>query len=174
MDAPDPQTEATLAVLLIYLGLADGALKLQSSSELPGLGRDLLLYAIAAGMLLHALRDGRPLTVPPLTAALSRSSPVVLVQLANPGNGSLLHRVEASLRQHLQFIPLFFIGYAVLRSTRRLRTSLLLLALSATVNGVVSSIQLGLSPAELASWGPGYDGLIHGTTGNSPRTKLRR
>ncbi len=163
--------EVALAVLLVYLGLADGALKLQSSSELPGLGRDLLLYAIAAGMLLHAVRAGRPLAAPPLTAWVVAFIAVVLVQLANPGNGSLLHSV-ASLRQHLEFVPLFFIGYAVLRSTRRLRTFFLLLALLATVNGVVSSFQLGLSPEELASWGPGYDGLIHGTTGNSPRTSF--
>ena len=163
--------EIALVVLLIYLGLADGVLKLTSSSELPGLGRDLLLYAIAAGMLLQAFRAGRTLTLPPLTGWVVAFVGVVLVQLANPGNGSWLHSV-ASLRQHLEFIPLFFIGYAVLRSTRRLRTLFLLLALLATVNGIVSSAQLGLTPEELAAWGPGYDGLIHGTTGNSPRTSF--
>ena len=94
-------------------------------------------------MLLHAFRAGRTLTLPPLTGWVVAFVGVVLVQLANPGNGSWLHSV-ASLRQHLEFIPLFFIGYAVLRSTRRLRTLFLLLALLATVNGIVSSAQLGL------------------------------
>ena len=35
-----------------------------------------------------------------------------------PFRGSLIHPV-ASLRQHLEFIPLFFIGYAALRSAER-------------------------------------------------------
>src|SRR3954465_13842962 len=41
----------TLGVLLLYLGLLDGFLKLRTGSQLTTLGRDLLLYAIVGGAL---------------------------------------------------------------------------------------------------------------------------
>lgn len=150
-----------LAVLLLYIGLVDGVLKLQSSSELPGLGRDLLFYAIAIGMLVRLVLRRRSAELPPLSAWVLAFSAVVLVQLANPGNGSLLHSV-ASLRQHLEFVPLFFIAFTVMRSTSRLRAFFLLLALVGAVNGVVGSVQLGLSPEQLSAWGPGYERLLNG------------
>jgi hypothetical protein len=87
---------------------------------------------------------------------------VAIVQVANPGDISVLHAV-ASLRQHLEFVPLFFFGYVVLRSQRRLAGFLTLLLAAAAANGVADIIQSGLSPAQLGSWGPGYHGLEFGT-----------
>ena len=43
--------ELTLAVLVLYLGLADGYVKLKLNTSYATLGRDLLLYAIAFGAL---------------------------------------------------------------------------------------------------------------------------
>lgn len=162
-----------LAVLLLYMGLADGALKLQSSSELPGLGRDLLFYAIAIGMLVPMIVRRRPVKLPPLSAWVLVFVAVVAVQLFNPDNGSLVHSV-ASLRQHLEFVPLFFIAYSVMQTATRLRGFFVLLALVGAVNGVVGSIQLGLSPEQLSAWGPGYSNLINGdpSGGISPRTAV--
>lgn len=157
-----------LAVLLVYLGLIDGVLKLQSTSEIPGLGRDIMIYAIAVGMLVRAVVARRPLSFPPLTGWIVAFTATVLVQLLNPANGSLIHSI-ASTRQHLEFIPLFFVAYAVMRSMSRVRCFLLLLAVVAALNGIVSIVQLGLSPEQLAAWGPGYEGLISGETG-APRT----
>jgi hypothetical protein len=68
-----------------------------------------------------------------------------------------------SLRQHLEFVPLFFLGYAVLRSDRRVAGFLWLLVAVAAMNGIADLVQSGLSPNQLASWGPGYAGLEHGT-----------
>lgn len=154
--------EVTLAVLLLYLGLFDGVLKLKTGSELATLGRDVLLYAVALGVLARAILRKERLTAPPLLFGVLAWVAVCLVQLANPANVSLLH-AAAGLRQHLEFVPLFFLGYMVLRSERRLAGLFLLLIAVAAVNGIVSLIQWQLTPDQLAGWGPGYSSLVFGT-----------
>ena len=162
--------EWALAVLLVYLGLCDGVLKLSVSpgNELPGLGRDLLLYAVAVGMVVRGIVKKEPLQAPPMTAWVLAFVAVVLVQLLNPDNWSTAHSF-ASLRQHLEFVPLFFIAYTIMRSERRLRAFLVLILAVAAVNGAVSLVQFNLSPEQLASWGPGYEDLIMGDSA-APRT----
>jgi hypothetical protein len=154
--------ETTLAVLLLYLCLLDGVVKLASGSSIATLGRDALLYAITIGAVLRTILRRTPLKVPPFAGFVIAWVAVCAMQLANPADTSLTHAV-ASLRQHLEFVPLFFFGYFVLRSQRRLAGLLLLLLVAAAANGVVDLIQTGLSPAQLASWGPGYAGLEGGT-----------
>jgi hypothetical protein len=155
--------ELALAVVLLYLGLVDGYLKLSvpAGNELPGLGRDALLYAVAIGMLVRNVVKRQPLELPPLTAWVIAWLAVVLVQLLNPDNWSTLHSV-ASVRQHLEFVPLFFIAYSVMRTKQRLRVFMVLLLLVAAVNGAVSLVQFNMSPDQLAGWGPGYADLIDG------------
>lgn len=154
--------EITLAVLLLYLGLLDGLVKLTSGSNLATLGRDVLLYAIVLGAIVRIILRRTPLRLPPLTGLVLAWVAVCLMQVANPADASVVHAV-ASLRQHLEFVPLFFFGYFVLQSKRRLIGLLLLLLLVAAANGIVSLIQSGMSPAQMSSWGPGYAGLAHGT-----------
>ena len=149
-------------VLLLYLALADGVLKLATGSELATLGRDALLYAIVIGALARLLAKGEPLPLPPLSAWVIAFCAVALIQLANPESHGLGHSL-ASLRQHLEFVPLFFIGYAVLQSERRMRNFLILLVAVTAANGVVSYVQSGLTPEQIAAWGPGYAERIHGT-----------
>src|SRR3712207_4972916 len=48
-----------LSVLLLYLGLLDGFLKLRTGSELMTLARDVLLAALVAGVLLRRSRSER-------------------------------------------------------------------------------------------------------------------
>jgi hypothetical protein len=164
--------ELALALVLIYLGLVDGFLKLSvpTGNELPGLGRDALLYAVAIGMLVRSVVKRQPLELPPLTAWVIAWLAVVLVQLLNPDNWSTLHSV-ASLRQHLEFVPLFFIAYSIMRTKRRLRAFMILLLLVAAVNGAVSLVQFNMSPSQLAGWGPGYADLIEGGQ-QAPRTAV--
>ena len=45
--------EHTLAVLMVYLGIADGYLKLKTGSSVMTLGRDALLYAIVIGAMVR-------------------------------------------------------------------------------------------------------------------------
>jgi hypothetical protein len=159
-----------LAVLLLYLGLLDGFLKLHApvGNELPGLGRDLLVYAIAIGMLVPAILQRKRLELPPMTAWVLLFVGLVLVQLLNPANGSLLHSV-ASLRQHIEFVPLFFIGYTIVRSKERLRTFMMLVLVLAAVNALVGAVQFNMSPEQIANWGPGYRDLIFGESSGAPR-----
>lgn len=161
--------ERTLAVLLVYLGCVDGVLKLSSGSNTATLGRDALLYAIVLGALARMCLRRTQVALPPYAGFVLAWIAVCVIQVANPAGVSILHSVT-SLRQHVEFVPLFFFGYLVLRSKPRLHTFLLLLVLVAAVNAVVSLIQSGLSPSQLASWGPGYRNLALGTATSASRT----
>jgi hypothetical protein len=152
----------TLAVLLLYLGLLDGVAKLSSGSTLATLGRDVLLYAIVLGAAVRIILRKTRLTVPPFTGLVLAWVAVCVMQLANPVNASFLH-AATGLRQHLEFVPLFFFGYFVLRSERRLVALLALLLVIAAANGVVSIVQTSIGVNGLAKWGPGYASLVHGT-----------
>jgi hypothetical protein len=153
--------EKPLVVFLLYLGLLDGYLKLRTNSNIITLGRDALLYAIAVGLLARAMIRRQPLHLPPLSGWVLAFVAVVLAQLANPNNIGTQHTIGA-LRPHLEFIPLFFIGYAIMQSAARLRAFLLVMLIVAAGNGIVGVIQLNLTPQQLSSWGPGYRDRISG------------
>ena len=160
--------EWSLAILMLYVGLADGFLKLSTGSSQVTLVRDLLLYAIAAGALIRmAVRREQP-ALPPLTGWVVAWLVVIGVQLANPENSTLMHSL-ASVRPHAEWVPLFFLGYVVMRSRARIRGFLMLLVVIAAVNGVVGLVQLNLTPDQLSSWGPGYEKAINGEASVSQR-----
>lgn len=161
--------EWPLAVLGLYLGLLDGFLKLSISSSFVTLGRDFLLYGIVLGFLARAALKGQTLARPPLVGWVLAYTAIVLVQLFNPGNAGIGHSLSA-LRPHLEFVPLFFFGYAVMRTTQNLRRFFVILLVCASANGIVSVVQSGLTPEQLSSWGPGYSARINGTGDVSSRT----
>jgi hypothetical protein len=156
------RVEVTLAILMVYLGVLDGYLKLKTNSQASTLGRDLLLYAIAAGVLVRAVVAKQRLQLPPLSGWVIAWTAVILVQLFNPSNGTWSHSI-AALRPHLEFIPLFFLGYTVMRTKARLRGFLVLLLVITAVNAVAGFIQFNQTPEQLAAWGPGYASRINGT-----------
>jgi hypothetical protein len=129
----------TLSVFLLYLGLVDGFLKLRTGSSLATLGRDVLLYAIAGGGLVRLILRGAPVRLPRLTAIVAIWVMAVVVQIFNPAVPSITHAV-VSVRQHIEFVPLFFLGYAVVRTERRLLGMLALLLVAASANGLVSRL----------------------------------
>ncbi len=156
--------EWSLVILMVYLGLADGYLKLSTNSSHITLVRDLLLYAIVIGALVRMAMRREAVRWPPLSGWVIAWVVVVLIQVANPDNGTLRHSVE-SIRPHAEWVPLFFLGYLVMRSNVRLRAFLLLLVAIAAINGVVSLVQANLTTEQLASWGPGYSKAIEGEEG---------
>src|SRR4051794_33869147 len=164
-----PRTDRSLALLFLYLALAAGVIRLATGTSQLTLIRDLMLYAIVFGVVVRGLVRGAPLEPPPLTAWVVAFVAVVLVQLANPADGPLQHSV-ASLRPHLEWVPLFFLGYLVMRNARRLRVFLVLMLVVATLNGIVNVVQLNLSVDQFAAWGPGYSQRLHGTDGLSGRS----
>ena len=164
-----PNYALTLAALLLYLGLADGVLKLLLDNDVATLGRDVLLYSIVCGALARLAIDKRQIKLPPLTGYVLAFVVVVLVQIFNPGTDGLTRGLAAT-RPHLEFVPLFFFGYLIMRDQRRLRWFLLLMCVIAAANGIVGLIQFNLTPGQLAAWGPGYAELINGTGDVAGRT----
>jgi hypothetical protein len=161
--------ERTLAVLALYLGLFDGFLKLKTGSTVATLGRDVLLYSIAAGALVRLLLRRRPVHMPKLSVAVIVWVVICLAEVLNPVVPSITHAL-AGVRQHIEFVPLFFLGYAVMRSERRLMGLCVLLVVVAAANGLVALIQSRLSIAQFASWGPGYATEVYGDALVTART----
>lgn len=157
-------TPLALAVLMLYLGVLDGYLKLASGSNLVTFVRDILLYGIVAGQLIRAVARGTRLERPPLSGWILTFVVLVVVQLFNPADGSLSHSL-AGIRQHLEFIPLFFLTYAFVRTTRALRVFVILLLVIAAANSAVNWVQFHMTPQQLAGWGPGYSERINGQGG---------
>jgi hypothetical protein len=149
-------------VLGLYLGCLDGYLKLATGSSSVTLGRNVLLYAIVLGFLARAALRGRRLSLPPLTGWVIAYAAVVFLQLLNPGDTGVHHTI-AALRPHLEFVPLFFLGYALVQTTDRIRAFFVVLLICALANGVVAFVQLNLSTEQLSSWGPGYSAKVNGT-----------
>jgi len=156
------RVDVSLAVLGLYLGLLDGYLKLRTGSQLVALGRDVLIVAITAGTLLRALRSNQPLSLPPLGGFVLTFAGLVVVEMFNP-EGRGFAGALAGARQHLEFVPLFFLGYAFVREESQVPKVLLILVVCAAVGGVVSYLQSTLTPEQLASWGPGYRERTLGT-----------
>lgn len=153
--------EFTLAALLLYLLLLDGFLKLKTGSQFATLGRDILFYAIVSGALVRWAQRRQSIQLPPLSSWVLAFTLIVLVSMFNPGSYPAVHAL-ASVRPHLEFVPLFFFGHHVMRDPKRLRVFLVLLLLGGAVNGAVSAVQYTLEPAQLAAWGPGYRTFVEG------------
>jgi hypothetical protein len=156
------RTDHTLAALGLYLGLLDGYVKLRTGSSSITLARDVIVVAIAGGALMRAARSEQRLALPPLGGLVVAFAAVVVVELANPSGRGLAGGL-AGARQHLEFVPLFFLGYAFMRRDAHLRKFLLILVLCAAAGGVVSYVQSTLTPQELAGWGVGYRERVLGT-----------
>ena len=159
----------TLGVVVLYLGMLDGYVKLRTGLPVVTLGRDVLLYAIVLGLLVRSAVRRDPLPAPALSALVVAFVALTLVQLLNPGTAGLGKGI-AALRPHLEFVPLFLLAYLTVTSRRRLVALLVLLAIAGAANGVVSLMQFNLTPDELALWGPGYEQRIFGTGDVSGRT----
>ena len=149
------RTQLALALLMLYLGLLDGYLKLATGSNYVTFVRDVLLYAITVGLLVRATVQGKRLRLPPLSLWVIAFIALVLIQIPNPRGGTLVHSL-AGVRQHLEFVPLFFLTFAYARTVKALRVFVILLGVIATVNGIVGLVQFNESPQQFARWGPGY------------------
>lgn len=156
------RTDHALLALGLYLGLLDGYIKLRTGSSTVTLARDVIVAAIVCGAALRATRSKQRLALAPLGGLVVAFSVVVLVELANPGLRGIAAGL-AGVRQHLEFVPLFFLGYAFLRREAQIETFVWLLVVCAAAGGVVSYVQSTLTPEQLAAWGPGYSERILGT-----------
>ena len=150
---------------LVYVFNADGVVRLETNSSNATLLRDVVPWASALVGLLVVIATGRRRGRRPMFAVVALFVGIAVVELFNPDTISVYRGIKA-LRPHLEFVPLFFLGFAVLRRDDRLRGLAIVMALSGAANGVMGLIQSGLSPEQLASWGPGYSTLVNGAVIN--------
>ncbi|MGA7705841.1 MAG: hypothetical protein WB998_13205 [Solirubrobacteraceae bacterium] len=157
-----PRLEVTVTVLALYLGLLDGPVKLLSASQAASSVRDVLIAAVTIGALVRLMARREPVRLPPLFGWVLVFVLLVVAEAFNPSTHGTL-KILGGFRQQLEWVPFFFFGYALMRSKERLRKMFVILGVIALANGVVSAYQTRLTPAQLASWGPGYAERVNGT-----------
>lgn len=159
----NPRLEVTVMALALYLGLLDGPVKLGSGGhEAAAVVRDVLIFAVAIGAVLRIVVRRERVRLPPLSGWVIAFVALVLVEAFNPNTHGIV-KALGGFRQQLEFVPFFFFGYVLMRSKERFRKFFVLLGAIALVNGLVSTYQTKIGPAQLASWGPGYHELVYGT-----------
>jgi hypothetical protein len=159
----NPRLEVTVTILVLYLGLLDGPVKLISGGhETATVFRDVLIAAVSVGALSRLWMSRRAITLPPLTGWVLLFAAIVLAESFNPHTGGLV-KALGGWRQQLEFVPFFFFAYALMRSRRRLRQMFLILGVLALANGAVATYQTKLGLGSLAAWGPGYKELVYGS-----------
>lgn len=154
--------EYTVMFLAIYLGCIGGPIKLLTAGGVVTAAlQDVLIIAICLGMLIRAVVNRQRLERPPLSGWVLAFVLSVLIEAFNPKTLGLL-KSFAGFREQLQWVPFFFFGYMLMRSKDRLRKMFVILGVIALANGVASTFQTQMSPAEVASLGPGYYNKVYG------------
>jgi hypothetical protein len=153
--------EVSVGLLALYLGTLDGPVKLLTANQAASVVRDVLIFAVCIGALVRLLVSRERVRLPPLAGWVILFVALVVVEAFNPNTLGIL-KILGGFRQELEWVPFFFFGYLLMRSRERFRQLFLILGVVALVNGAVSTYQTRLTPAQLASWGPGYAELVNG------------
>jgi hypothetical protein len=154
--------EVSVVLLALYLGMLDGPIKLIAASQAASVVRDVLIFAVCLGAIVRLISSRERVRLPPLSAWVLAYVALVLVEALNPNTLGAL-KVLGGFRQQLEWVPFFFFGYLLMRSRKRLHMLFLILGAIALANGAVSAYQTRLTPAQLASWGPGYAERVLGS-----------
>jgi hypothetical protein len=156
--------EVTVAILAIYLGLFNGPVKLGiGAHEATAAVPDVLIGAVCLGAIMRLVVSRERIRMPPLSAWVLAFVGIVLLEAFNPKTAGAL-KALAGFRQQLQWVPFFFFAYLLMRSKQRLRIFFIIVGVCAVANAVVATYQTGLSPTQLAGWGPGYRALYQPQT----------
>ena len=157
--------EVTLALVLLYLGLLDGPIKLGlGAHELTAGIRNVLILAVCLGAIMRIVVRRERVRLPPLSGWVFAFVAVTAIEIFNPRTEGVL-KVVGGFRQQLQWVPFFFFGYLLMRSKKRFQRLFLIVGVISLANGAVSAYQTELTPPQLARWGPGYQQLIYPTSG---------
>jgi hypothetical protein len=159
--------EVTVTILAVFLGCLDGPLKgFAGGGNATAVVRNVLVFAVVIGALARLGNRRDPIRFPAMSGWVFAFVALVLVEALNPNTLGTL-KILGGFRQQLEWVPFFFFGYALIRTRDRMRRMFLILAIIALANGVVSAVQVRLSPQQVASWGPGYAERINGANGVS-------
>jgi hypothetical protein len=157
--------EVKVTLVALYLGLLDGPIKLVTGGhELASSVRDVLIVAVCLAPVLSLVVRRERVRLPPLSGWVLGYVGLVLIEAFNPKTAGLL-KALAGFRQLLEWVPFFFFGFVLMRSKERFRKLFLVLGVVALANGAVATYQTFLSPAQVASWGPGYHSRIYPSAG---------
>ena len=160
----------TLGVVVLYLGLIDGYVKLRTGLPIVTFGRDILLYAIVLGLLVRSAVRREPLPVPPLCRTRRRVRRLHARPVAESrdrrhrqghGGAPPAPRVRAA-------VPAGVHDGHVAAPARGASSCCSRSRAPPTVSSAWSSSTS--RPQELALWGPGYEQRIFGTGDVSGRT----
>lgn len=161
--------ELTVTLLALYLGLLDGPVKLGTGGhEAASVVRDVLIFTVGLGAIMRLLAKRERVRLPALSGWVFAFVALTLVEAFNPNTHGIL-KILGGFRQQLEWVPFFFFGYALMRSKERFRALFLIVGVIALANAVVATYQTRLSPAQVASWGPGYRQRIFPTGPNGER-----
>ena len=99
-----PRYTVTVTILVVYLGVLDGPVKLLTASQSASTVRNILTLAIALGMLVRLSVGHRAAKLPPLSGWVLAFVAVVVMQALNPATRGYL-KILGGFRQELQWIP---------------------------------------------------------------------
>ena len=136
--AASARYEVTLTFLVLYFGLVDGVIKLETANQMVSSLRDLMIAAICAGAIVRMIVRRDEIELPPLSGWVIAFVLLVAVEAFNPNTHGIL-KVIGGFRQQLEWVPFFFLGYLLMRSKDRFRKLFLLLGAIALINGAVSA-----------------------------------
>ncbi len=163
----ESRLEVTVTILAVFLGCFDGPLKgFAGGGNSTAVVRNILVFAVVIGALARLGGRREPIRFPAMSGWVFAFVALVFVEALNPNTLGTL-KILGGFRQQLEWIPFFFFGYVLVRTRERMRKMFLLLGIIALANGIVSSVQVRLSPAQVASWGPGYAERVNGANGVS-------
>jgi hypothetical protein len=155
----NPRLEISVTLLVVYLGCLNGPMKLIIRAGVFSSGfQDVVMLSICIGLLLRLAVSRGPARIPPLAGGVFGFILIVLIEAFNPKTAGIL-KALGGFRQQLQWVPFFFFGYLLMRSTDRFRKAFTLLGVIALLNAGVATVQTQMSPGQLATWGPGYQAL---------------
>src|ERR1035441_3509970 len=90
--------ELTLTLVVLYLGLLDGPVKLLSASQAASAIRNVLIFAIVIGMVVRLSVNRERIKMPPLSGWVVAFVAVVLLEAFNPSTGGIL-KILGGFRQ---------------------------------------------------------------------------
>ncbi len=95
----------TLTLVVLYLGLLEGPVKLGSGAhEAASVIRDILIFAVVLGAMLRLLVKRESITLPPMSAWVLAYAALVLVEAFNPSTHGIL-KILGGFRQQLEWTP---------------------------------------------------------------------
>lgn len=164
-----------LILLIVFMGVFEGYLKLNTSGSAYYViyaARNVLTIALGLNVLFKArmrkLEEiGIDFSWPPFSLLIGFYLLWCLINIFHPDGINLMNSI-AGVRPHIEFVPLYFLGFLVCKKDPKWYTHLLItFVIIGVLNAVAAIHQYKLGPEALSQvWGPGYEKLVGDLNGN--------